>query len=93
MVCDGTLQEMLTAGNRVEIVVDQLPEALELSVRDWGVSVYRDANRVRIDTDITQKRALTEMLWAGGCDVVSLTPMKSSLEDMFLKLLEGGGTN
>jgi hypothetical protein len=31
------------------------------------------------------------MLWASGCDVVSLTPMKSSLEDTFLKLVAEGG--
>jgi hypothetical protein len=38
------------------------------------------------------KRAVAEALWAGGCDVVSLTPMKSSLEQMFLKLVAAGGS-
>ena len=27
-----------------------------------------------------------------GCDVISLTPMKSSLEEMFLKVVGGGNT-
>lgn len=87
----GALREMLAGGNRVEIIVDQLPEDVEQAVRERGASVEREANRVRIATDATQKRAMAEMLWARGCDVISLTPMKSSLEEMFLKVV-GGGT-
>ncbi|MGD1080570.1 MAG: ABC transporter ATP-binding protein [Candidatus Sulfotelmatobacter sp.] len=92
LVRAGVLQEMLAEGNRVEIVVDQLPQGLEQAIRERGASVDREANRVRIAADAAQKRALAEMLWAGGCDVVSLTPMKSSLEEMFLKLVGGGST-
>jgi len=91
LVRAGALREMLAEGNRVEIIVDQLPEALEPAVKELGASVDREANRVRIAVDTAQKRALAEMLWAGGCDVVSLTPMKSSLEEMFLKLVGAGG--
>jgi len=53
--------------------------------------VDREARRVRIVADTAQKRALAEMLWAAGCDVLSLAPMKTSLEEMFLKLV-GEGT-
>jgi len=92
LVRAGALQEMLAEGNRVEIVVDQLPEALEQAVKEMGASVEREANRVRISADTGQKRPLAEMFWAGGCDVLSLTPMKSSLEEMFLKLVGTGGS-
>lgn len=86
----GALREMLAAeGNRVEIIVDQLPEDVEQAVRERGATVERDANQVRIATDAPQKRAMAEMLWARGCDVISLTPMKSSLEEMFLKVVGG----
>jgi ABC-2 type transport system ATP-binding protein len=91
MVRSGTMQEMLAEDNRVEIIVDQLPEELELAVKERGASLERDAHRVRIAVDVAQKRALAEMLWAGGCDVLSLTPMKSSLEAIFLKLVAEGG--
>jgi ABC-2 type transport system ATP-binding protein len=91
MVRAGTMQEMLAKGDRVEIIVDRLPEALEQSVKEQGASVEREANRVRISVDVAQKRATAEMLWAGGCDVISLTPMKGSLEDTFLKLVAAGG--
>jgi ABC-2 type transport system ATP-binding protein len=91
LVRAGGLQEMLAEGNRVEIVVDQLPEGLGQAVMERAASVDRETNRVRITVDTAQKRALAEMLWAGGCDVLSLTPVKSSLEEMFLKLVGGGG--
>lgn len=91
MVRAGTMQEMLAEDNRVEIIVDQLPEELELALKERGATVEREANRVRIAVDVTQKRAVAEMLWAGGCDVLSLTPMKSSLEETFLKLVAAGG--
>jgi len=90
LVRAGPLQQMLAEGNRVEIVVDQLPENLELAVKEQGASVEREASRVRVTVDGGQKRACAEMLWAGGCDVLSLTPAKSSLEEMFLKLVGGG---
>jgi hypothetical protein len=85
------MQEMLAEDNRVEIVVDQLPEELELAVKQLGASLEREPHRVRIAVDVAQKRAVAEMLWVGGCDVVSLTPMKNSLEDTFLKLVAQGG--
>jgi ABC-2 type transport system ATP-binding protein len=91
LVRAGALQEMLAGGNRVEIVVDQLPEDLEQTVKEQGVQVEREASRVRIAADAAQKRALVETFWARGCDVISLTPMKSSLEEMYLKLV-GGAT-
>ncbi len=89
LVQAGALREMLAGGNRVEIIVDQLPEDVEQAVREGGATVEREANRVRIATDAPHKRAMAEMLWARGCDVISLTPMKSSLEEMFLKVVGG----
>lgn len=86
----GALQEMLAESNRVEIIVDRLPDDLEQSLRQQGASVDREPNRVRIAVDAAQKRPLTEMLSARGCDVISLAPMKSSLEEIFLKLVGGG---
>ena len=83
------LEEMLSENNRVEIVVDQLTEALERALRERGATVGREVNRIRVQVEPAQKRTVAEMLWAGGCDVISLTPMKNSLEDMFLKLVGG----
>jgi ABC-2 type transport system ATP-binding protein len=91
VVRTGALQEMLTGGDRVEIVVDQLPEGLEQGVKQMGASVDRQPSHVRIIAGSDKKRRLAEMLWAGGCDLISLSPMKSSLEEIFLKLVGGPG--
>ncbi len=89
LVRAGALEQMLAEDNRVEIVVGHLPQDLEAKVAELGAAVNRETNQVRIAVDVSHKRALAEMLWAGGCDVISLTPMKSSLEEMFLKLVGG----
>jgi len=83
----GPLQQLLSEGTGVEIVVDQLSQELEPTVIERGGTITREANRVRITADAAHKRALAELLWAGGCDVISLSPVKSSLEEMFLKLV------
>src|SRR5262249_24597099 len=89
LVRAGSLQEMLAEDSRVEILVDRLPEALENPIKELGGTVTRDATRVSIAVEKAHKRTVAEMLWAGNCDVISLTPMKSSLEEMFLKLVGG----
>ena len=40
------------------------------------------------------KREVVEGLWAAGCDVVSMIPVRSTLEELFLKTVdrEGGGS-
>lgn len=87
MVGCGTMSEMLAQDNRVEIVVDQLPPEMEQTVSEQGGAINREPGRVRIVCDAAHKRALAEALWAGGCDVLRLIPMKASLEDAFLKLV------
>ena len=71
----------------MEIVVDSLSQAIEPAVKDMGASVEREPHRVVLTVDAIHKRALIEMVWASGGDVLSLTPMKSSLEEMFLKVV------
>ncbi len=87
----GAIHEILDEGDRVEITVDQLSEAVEQAVRQTGASVDRQPDRVRIVTDTVQRRRLAELLLAGGCDVLRLVPLKSSLEEVFLKLVRKPG--
>jgi len=92
LVRAGDMRELLADGDRVEIIVDRLSEALERAVKLRGASVHREANRIRILGETAQKRALAEMLWTGGSDVLSIAPIKTSLEDIFLKLVGVGDT-
>jgi ABC-2 type transport system ATP-binding protein len=87
----GTMQQMLVENNQTEIVVDQLSVELETLLVEKGAHVLRETNRVRIICDSGLKRELTEALWANGCDVISLAPVRTSLEDTFLKLVGKAG--
>jgi ABC-type multidrug transport system ATPase subunit len=103
----GTMEELLAGSGRVEIVVDQLPEAAETALRarfasarfasapgenpETAVTVEREAHGVRITVAPEAKREAAEWLWAEGCDVISVNPGRNSLEDLFLKLVGPGG--
>jgi ABC-2 type transport system ATP-binding protein len=91
MVRTGRMEEILSAGMRVEIVVDQLPEEMEREAAGRGVEIHRDTHGVRLLVEPERKRQLVEDLWNGGCDVIRMNPVKDSLEDVFLKLV-GGAT-
>jgi ABC-2 type transport system ATP-binding protein len=90
MVRAGTMDELLGSSDRVEILASQLPEQMEPVFLEWGATVERGPHGVRIAIDVIRKREVAEMLWAAGSDVISITPMRSSLEELFLKLVGGG---
>jgi ABC-2 type transport system ATP-binding protein len=85
----GPMQEMLASGNRVEIVVDQLPEGAEQAVVERGAQVEHVAHGIRIEVDAAVKREMVELLWSAGADVISMNPLRSSLEELFLKTVGG----
>ena len=91
MVRSGTLDEMLGPGDRVEIVADQLSEEMERAIVEFGATVERKEHGVLIAAATARKRELAEMLWAAGCDVVSIIPIRNSLEELFLKVVGDGG--
>jgi ABC-2 type transport system ATP-binding protein len=91
LVRTGKLNEMLGSSTAVEIVVEALPPELESAVVLSGALVDRSGHGVKVTTDASRKREVAEALWAGGCDVVSLNPVKSTLEEVFLKTVEGKG--
>lgn len=87
----GTLDELLASGDRVEILANQLTPELEAAVAEWGGAVEQIAQGAKITIGVERKRELAEKLWATGCDVISLTPLRSSLEEFFLKLVSRDG--
>jgi len=86
----GSLNELLGTGDLVEIVADQLPAEMEPVLAGWGATIERGAQGVRITVPAARKREMAEKLWAAGCDVVSLVPVRSSLEDLYMKLVGSG---
>lgn len=91
LVRTGTMNELLGAGDQVEVVADQLPAEMEPILLKWGAVLERGPQGVRITAAVAYKRELVERLWAAGCDVVSLVPVRSSLEDLYMKLIGPSG--
>jgi ABC-2 type transport system ATP-binding protein len=83
----GTMNTLLVAGDQVEIIANTLPEDLEAVLREWDATIERNASDVRIVTAGGRKREVVERLWLAGCDVQRLNPVKSSLEDLYMKLV------
>jgi ABC-2 type transport system ATP-binding protein len=91
MVRSGRLQEMLAGGNQVEILADRVPEELARAAPLQGAVVEPAAGGVRIVVDAARKRETVESLWAAGCDVIAMTPLRSTLEELFLKEVDRPG--
>lgn len=85
----GSLEEMLASGSRVEILADEVSEEARQAVTGKGAEIHTDPHGVRIVADVALKRELTEMLWNAGSDVISMNPVRSSLEELFLKTVSG----
>jgi ABC-2 type transport system ATP-binding protein len=83
----GAMNTLLVTGDQVEIIANTLPEDLEAVLREWGATIERSANDVRIVTAGGRKREVVERLWLAGSDVLRLNPVKSSLEDLYMKLV------
>jgi ABC-2 type transport system ATP-binding protein len=83
----GTMNTLLVTGDQVEIIANTLPEDLEAVLREWGATIERNANDVRIVAASGRKREIVERLWLAGCDVWRLNPVKGSLEDLYMKLV------
>src|SRR5581483_10531809 len=90
MVRSGRLQDLLSTGGQVEILADRIPDA-------WNhnpppkVSVLPRGQAVAVIVDNARKREIVETLWTAGCDVISINPLRSTLEELFLKEVEPNG--
>jgi ABC-2 type transport system ATP-binding protein len=95
----GGVADLLGAGNQIEIVVDALAEELRTEIAAAGGSVSESSHALKITLPAALKREWLERLWSAGCDIISLNPRRSSLEDVFVKLVgsppvnEGSGAS
>ena len=90
LVRAGSMEELLVDGGQVEIVADRLPQELEEAISEWGARAERREHSVRICVPAAHKRELAELLWNAGCDVISLQPVRGTLEQLYMKLVGGG---
>lgn len=83
----GTVQELAGASsvNSIELVVEDVSEAVLAGVRDLAATVMRRGNQVLIKVDDEERvNSLLDLILKQKGRVVSLTPHKRSLEDLFL---------
>jgi hypothetical protein len=62
---------------------------MELTFSASGVAIERGPHGVRLLAEAARKREIIEMLWTAGCDVVSVNPVKDSLQGIFLSTVGG----
>lgn len=87
VVRTGTMNELLGAGDEAVILADHVPEEMGPLLGEWGASVEKFGEGVRIVVPAALKRELVERLWAAGCDVRSMVTVRPSLEDFYMKLI------
>jgi ABC-2 type transport system ATP-binding protein len=83
----GTVQELagVSSVNSIELVVEDVSEDVLAGIRDLVATVMRRGNQVLIKLDDEERvNSLLDLILKQKGRVVSLTPHKRSLEDLFL---------
>ncbi len=91
LVRAARLGELLADAGRVEIIVDTLPDETEGIAIERGALIERRPQDVRIVIAAALKRETAQMLWSANCDIISMNPVRSTLQELFLELLGGSG--
>jgi ABC-2 type transport system ATP-binding protein len=84
LLASGRMSELLAGADRVEIVATGMGPDLAPLLKARGASVEIVPAGFRVIADGTLKRELAELLWGAGYEVVSINPVRSTLEDLFL---------
>ena len=83
----GRLRELLASDERVELVVDKLSEDLESMLAGRGAAIKRGPREVRIEIEMLYKREIAELLWNAECNLISMNPVTSTLQEFFLRMV------
>jgi len=83
----GRIDELLATGDRTEIIADQLPAELDPWLLGLGAVFERTPQAARIVVSTAHKREVAEKLWSAGADVISIVPLRSSLEDLYMRVV------
>jgi len=87
----GAMKQLLATGDQVQIVASGVSEEIVGQLKEWGATLEALNAGVCIVVASDRKREVMEKLWAAGQDVISLHPVKGSLEDLYMKLVGSGG--
>lgn len=89
LLYEGGPETLLAPTKRFNVRVDDLSAASELLTTQLGIPVNKNgAGILRIDADPDRIPALNAALVAHGINVYELTPIKESLEEAFIRLID-----
>jgi ABC-2 type transport system ATP-binding protein len=91
VVQSGRMEELLGAADRVEILATSVPEELAARISEWGGAITKHDSAVTIVVPLERKRELAELLWQSGQDVIHILPLRSSLEDLYMRTVGSEG--
>jgi ABC-2 type transport system ATP-binding protein len=91
VVAEGRIEDLTASGSRHRLVASGVDEALLAAFRESGASVERVNGHFDLTTrDLAHLNALVDRLRAGGAMLQELSPVRSSLEDVFVDLVREG---
>jgi hypothetical protein len=92
IVAEGRIEDLTASGSRYRLVATGVDDGLIAAMRETGASVDRVNGHFDLTTrDLDHVNALVDRLRAGGAQLQELSPLKSSLEDVFVDLVKAGG--
>ena len=87
----GRIDELTGAGSRYRLVATGLDERLLAAFRESGASIERVNGHFDLTArDVDHLNLLVDRLRAGGGKLQELSPLRSSLEDVFVDLVREG---
>jgi ABC-2 type transport system ATP-binding protein len=88
LVAKGGIEELTARPSRYRLVASPVDEALVASFRDTGAGVDRVNGHIEVSTrDLDHLNVLVDRLRARGAILQELSPVRSSLEDVFVGLV------
>ena len=90
----GELRQILSLGaSTTEIILETPSDSVLAELRPLVVSMVRTGDRVRLEVrDEANVEKVVAIAWRGKAKLISLNPVKMSLEDYFLAKVSSAGT-
>jgi ABC-2 type transport system ATP-binding protein len=91
VAAEGRIEELTASGFRYKLVATGIDESLVAAFRETGASVERVNGHFDLTAkDLDHVNALVDRLRAAGGKLQELSPVRSSLEDVFVGLVREG---
>jgi hypothetical protein len=85
----GRIADLTATGSRYRMVLSPVDEALLASFRDAGAAVERVNGHLNVTTrDVAHLNELIDATRARGAVLSEVSPIKSTLEDVFVDLVK-----